>query len=212
MVTAGGDGRAEASAPARDEPLDARERRLLCDRLEALGPQAPTLCEGWTTDDLAAHLVLREHFRRWDDAARSREKAKGFASLVAELRAGPTQPPWTVPVVRTYLNGFEYFVHHEDVRRANGGEPRPVTPDLERLCWQVSFFLGLRLARALRPFALELVAPGRRRHFGRGEAVVLTGSPPELALYLAGRRAAARVEATGPAAGLDALGRAATRL
>ena len=31
------------------------------------GPDGPTLCEGWQTRDLAAHLVLRE--RRPDAAA-----------------------------------------------------------------------------------------------------------------------------------------------
>ena len=40
----------------------ARDERLaLCALLDQTGPQAPTLCEGWTTGDLAAHLVLREH-------------------------------------------------------------------------------------------------------------------------------------------------------
>ena len=28
--------------------------------MRAVGPDAPTLCEGWTTRDLAAHLVVRE--------------------------------------------------------------------------------------------------------------------------------------------------------
>ena len=37
-----------------------RERLLLADLLEAEGPEAPTLCEGWSTRDLAAHLIVRE--------------------------------------------------------------------------------------------------------------------------------------------------------
>jgi uncharacterized protein (TIGR03085 family) len=43
------------------------ERKALADALQAAGPDAPTLCEGWQTRDLAAHLVLRE--RRPDAAA-----------------------------------------------------------------------------------------------------------------------------------------------
>ena len=43
-----------------DQPLDAVERDELCDLFVARGPDAPTLCEGWTTADLAAHLVVRE--------------------------------------------------------------------------------------------------------------------------------------------------------
>jgi hypothetical protein len=41
--------------------FDAAERAPLCDLLDELGPQAPTLLDRWTTRDLAAHLVLREH-------------------------------------------------------------------------------------------------------------------------------------------------------
>ena len=33
----------------------------MCTLLKDLGPNQPTLCEGWRTADLAAHLVLREH-------------------------------------------------------------------------------------------------------------------------------------------------------
>src|SRR5262245_9679824 len=37
-----------------------RERAALCDLLDRVGPDRPTLCEGWTTNDLAAHLWVRE--------------------------------------------------------------------------------------------------------------------------------------------------------
>src|SRR5881227_3712913 len=43
-----------------DLPFDAQERRALCDLFEELGTDAPTLLDGWTGKDLAAHLVLRE--------------------------------------------------------------------------------------------------------------------------------------------------------
>ena len=111
------------------DPIDVRERHGLCDLLLELGPDAPTLCEGWTTADLAAHLVLREHFRRWSDAQRAEEKAKGFPALVARLRAGAPLIPWRLPRIREVFNGLEYFIHHEDVRRANGREPRAPADD-----------------------------------------------------------------------------------
>ena len=41
-----------------------RERASLVETMRSIGPDAPTLCEGWTTRDLAAHLVVRE--RRLD--------------------------------------------------------------------------------------------------------------------------------------------------
>ena len=40
--------------------LASRERAALCDLFDQVGPDAPTLCEGWDTRDLAAHLHLRE--------------------------------------------------------------------------------------------------------------------------------------------------------
>ena len=133
------------------EPIDVRERRQLCDLLLELGPDAPTLCEGWTTADLAAHLVLREHFHRWPDARRATEKAKGFTPLVGRLRAGAPLVPWRIPRLREILNGLEFFIHHEDVRRANGREPRPAMDDLEALSWRMAGYSARRLTRAIRP-------------------------------------------------------------
>ncbi|HEY5077996.1 MAG TPA: TIGR03085 family protein, partial [Acidimicrobiia bacterium] len=43
-----------------EPPFDAQERRELCNLFAELGPFVPTLLEGWTANDLAAHLVLRE--------------------------------------------------------------------------------------------------------------------------------------------------------
>src|SRR2546421_13063476 len=80
------------------------ERIALCDLLDETGPGAPTLCEGWRTLDLAAHLVLREH--RPDAAAgvmggplashtergqRMFIARNPYRQLVDEIRGGP--PP-----------------------------------------------------------------------------------------------------------------------
>ena len=37
------------------------ERTKMVALFHELGPDAPTLCEGWTTRDLAAHLWVREN-------------------------------------------------------------------------------------------------------------------------------------------------------
>lgn len=182
------------------DPIDVRERIALCDLLLELGPDAPTLCEGWTTADLAAHLVLREHFRRWSDAQRAAEKAKGFPTLVARLRAGAPLIPWRLPRIRDILNGLEFFIHHEDVRRANGREPRAPIADLEELASRMTGYGARRLARAIRPYGVELVRPdGERRRYGTGEMATLSGPATELILYLGGRRATAHVSLGGAA-------------
>lgn len=78
-----------------DVQLDARERRQLCDLLDKLGPSVPTLIEGWTACDLAAHILSRERdlvagpcivlpgpFQRFAERRRARLAArKDFASL-----------------------------------------------------------------------------------------------------------------------------------
>jgi len=191
------------------EPIDVQERQELCDLLDELGPDAPTLCAGWTTADLAAHLVLREHFHRWSDAQRAAEKARGLPAIVARLRAGAPLIPWRIPRIRNLLNGLEYFIHHEDVRRANGRAPRASRADLEALAWRMTGFSGRRLARQIRPYGLELVrSDGERRVFGPTTRAALTGPATELVLYMSGRREAAHVALTGPPAATAAIERA----
>lgn len=193
--------------------IDKRERLALCNLFVELGPDSPTLCEGWTTLDLAAHLVLREHFRRWGEERLAAEKAKGLPRLVERLRAEAPLVPWRLPGVRTLVNGVEYFIHHEDVRRANGLGPRPRRPDLEDLSWRMLGILGRRPVRRTRRLSLTLVAEdGRRRSFGSGERVTLRGPATELLLYVSGRRDAAVVEVAGSAEALGALEAATTGL
>jgi uncharacterized protein (TIGR03085 family) len=195
------------------EPIDVRERREVCDLLLELGPDAPTLCEGWTTADLAAHLVLREHFHRWSDAQRAVEKAKGLPAIVTRLRAGAPLIPWRLPGIRSVFNGLEYFIHHEDVRRANGRDPRAPMADLEALSWRMVGYSARSVARRIRPYGIELVLPGgRRRRYGSGEIVTLTGPATEFVLYLGGRRSAARVTLSGAPDAVAALERTKTAI
>jgi uncharacterized protein (TIGR03085 family) len=183
-------------------PIDERERLELCDLFEELGPDAPTLCEGWSTADLAAHLVLREHFHRWPDDRLAAEKAKGYEHLVARLRQGAPLVPWRIPGLRGLLNGGEYVTHHEDVRRANGYDVRPADAERDEVCWRMAAITGRRLARRVKPYGIALVRPdGTRRELGDHPRAVLSGAPVELVLFLSGRRGAAQVGLDGdPAA------------
>jgi uncharacterized protein (TIGR03085 family) len=170
-------------------PVDQAEREALCGLLVELGPDAPTLCEGWRTQELAAHLVLREHFRRWPDERLAAQVAAGYEANVARLRNGAPLVPWRLPFLRTLLNGFEYFVHHEDVRRANGLGRRPDRPDLDVLATRVNGLNVRRMAHRVRPWRLELrPTGGKARSYGAGDGASLVGHPTELALYLVGRK------------------------
>ena len=196
------------------EALDARERRELSDLFEELGADAPTLCEGWSTEDLAAHLVVRERhptaaggilipaLEQRTEQFMEREKTAGYARLVDRVRNGPPLGPFAVPGLRTLLNLQEYVVHHEDVRRANGMGPRTDRADLQDALWS-NLRRGARfLLRKVKGATVRLQRPGGDAvTTGRGPEVVVTGEPVELLLYLFGREAAARVEITGdPAA------------
>jgi len=194
-------------------PLDQREREELCDLFLELGPDAPTLDEGWVTADLAAHLVVRERdprasvgiLRGKGRAAaltaklQAREKAKGYEAVVARVRSGPPRLLRIEPL-RTYVNLSEYFIHHEDVRRANGRTRRTDRPDLDDALWRLLGKTGRFMARRVRGAGLELRRPGGESLVvGKAEPrAVLTGHPSELVLYLSGRRGAADVELSGP--------------
>jgi uncharacterized protein (TIGR03085 family) len=196
-----------------DEPLDARERAELTDLFVAKGPDAPTLCEGWSTLDLAAHLVIREtdprsglailggdRFATLERKLMDRARAQGYERLVERLRSGPPAVPWRVPGLRPLLNFNEWFVHHEDVRRANGEGPRTDRPDLDEALWTNVGRMGRLMLRRVKGTGVALEAPGFGEVPARGDgpAVRIVGGPQELTLYLSGRRSAARVEISGP--------------
>jgi uncharacterized protein (TIGR03085 family) len=196
-----------------DTPLDARERSELCDLFLAVGPDAPTLCEGWSTLDLAAHLVVREHdprsgfailggerFSKLEHSLMDKARSQGYERLVDRLRAGPPVLPWRIPMLRQALNLAEWFVHHEDVRRPAGEPPRGDRPDLDGALWTMLRRGSRLMLRKVRGAGVALEAPGFGEvpARGPGPSVRLTGGPQELTLYLNGRRSAARVDISGP--------------
>jgi uncharacterized protein (TIGR03085 family) len=196
-----------------DEPLDARERAELCDLFLAVGPEAPTLCQGWSTLDLAAHLVIRENdlrsglailggerFAKLEHSLMDNARAQGYEHLIDRLRAGPPLVPWRLPMLRQALNLAEWFVHHEDVRRPAGEGPRRDRSDLDDALWTMLRRASRLMLRKVRGAGVALEAPGFGEvpARGPGPSVRLTGGPQELTLYLNGRRRAAQVDITGP--------------
>jgi uncharacterized protein (TIGR03085 family) len=207
------------------------ERFALCALLEKTGPDAPTLCEGWNTGDLAAHLVLREH--RPDAAAgvlggplagyttrvQNRIKQRTpFPDLIETIRSGPPRlSPMAIPGMDERANAVEFFVHHEDVRRAAPGwAPRDISSGESGMLWQRLRMARFMLRRA--PVGVELarddidsdeVSPGgpayRITAKNATPAVTVIGSPAELTMWTMGRTTGARVRFDGIEAAVNKL-------
>ncbi|MFI5974534.1 TIGR03085 family metal-binding protein [Streptomyces sp. NPDC051452] len=191
-----------------------RERLLLADLLETVGPDAETLCEGWRTRDLAAHVVVRE--RRPDAAGGALIKqlvprlervmaeytAKPYEELIQLIRTGPPRfSPFQLKQVDEAANIVEFYVHTEDVRRAQRDwSRRELDSVFQDTLWS-------RLERTARlvgrgvPTGLVLRRPdGQTAVAHRGTPVVtVTGEPSELLMFALGRQDAAEVELDGDA-------------
>jgi uncharacterized protein (TIGR03085 family) len=192
------------------------ERAALAALLDETGPDGPTLCEGWQTRDLVAHLVLREH--RPDAAvgvmggplagytARLQQQYLGrhsYPELIGLFKAGPPAlSPFAIPGADEAANTVEYFVHHEDVRRATEGwTERPVTAGLEDALWKR--LKGARLYLRSAPTGIVLAREGDGKldlivAKNTVPSVTVTGSPAELTMWSMGRVSAAHVTLDGP--------------
>jgi uncharacterized protein (TIGR03085 family) len=199
------------SDPGAMPPFVVRERHELADLLDEVGPDAPTLCTGWATRDLVAHLVLRESHpaalgiafgpaAAWTRRTQHSLAAGDYPELVRRFREGPpTLSPMRLPGADRAANLFEHLVHHEDVRRAaDDWQPRPLAEQDQHELWE-------RLNRVARwylrsaPVSVELVSPGHGmlRVERSGGGVTLTGDPAELVIYVHGRQDHAQVDVTG---------------
>jgi uncharacterized protein (TIGR03085 family) len=203
------------------------ERRELASLLLEVGPEAPTLCEGWTTRDLAAHLVARQdrvetqvglvvrQLSGWTERVRRGLARTAYGELVDRIRSGP--PWWSLQRLEALdeaTNALEYLIHHEDVLRAQPGwKPRTLPEPVNDEIWSRTIrvarlavrrsSVGVALARPTG--ASETVRPGVPLGTVRGE-------PVELALWVYGRTSVADVSLEGDDATVAALGRLRPRL
>lgn len=191
-----------------------RERLLLADLLETAGPDATTLCEGWLTRDLAAHVVVRE--RRPDAAGglvikqlaprleRVMEEYtdKPYEELIQLIRSGPPRfSPFQLKQIDEMSNTIEFYVHTEDVRRAQPDwTTRELDPVFQDALWSRLERTARLMGRGV-PTGLVLRRPdGQTAVAHRGTPVVtVTGEPSELLLFAYGRQNAAKVDIDGDA-------------
>ncbi|GGR65226.1 uncharacterized protein (TIGR03085 family) [Nocardioides luteus] len=187
------------------------ERLALCDTAVSLGPAAPTLCEGWQVKDLLVHLLVRER-RPWAAAgmfipplasvqrkAEAAYAAESLESLTARLR-DPKGTLFAIDPIDRAVNTVEFFVHHEDLRRAQPGwSPRTLPAVAERTLWRNLKLAGRALVRsAATPVVISdgtesvTLRPGE-------EPVTITGPASELLLFCFGRHEVRGLVFDGPA-------------
>jgi uncharacterized protein (TIGR03085 family) len=132
---------------------------------------------------------------------------KPYDELIQLIRTGPPRfSPFSLKQIDEASNAVEFFVHTEDVRRAQPDwTPRELDPVFADVLWA-------RLERMARvigrksPVGLVLRRPdGRTAVAHKGTPVVtVTGEPAELLMFAFGRQDAARVETEGEK---DAIGK-----
>ncbi|MFT3886895.1 MAG: TIGR03085 family metal-binding protein [Arachnia sp.] len=189
-----------------------RQRAALADLLEELGPFAPTACAGWKTQDLAAHLYIREHrpsalpgigsARFAGRTARIQIEALhelGFPALVEAIRT----PAGLMRPLDRLVNASEFFLHHEDVLRANDRSQTLSDAEQDEL-WRVAQVLGRRVQLKTKGHVrLVRTDTGSVAQLGKGpRPLTVAGLPSELLLSLSGRDG--DVALTGEPAVVDA--------
>ncbi|CAM3027206.1 TIGR03085 family metal-binding protein [Williamsia muralis] len=176
------------------------ERAALVSTLRSVGPDAPTLCEGWTTRDLTAHMIVREYrldampgilvpaFAGRTQTAQDQAAHDDWDAMLAKFAAGP--PLYSpLKLVDRFANVTEMFVHHEDVRRAGGPwQPRDLDPATEKAIRVPLKAMGKR-AIAKSPATVEMITTDGQKVAtgGRGPQVTVTGDPLELLMFAFGR-------------------------
>ena len=186
------------------------ERARLVALFHELGPDAPTLCEGWTTRDLAAHLWVREN--RPDaaagmfvpalagrlDNAMAQAKGRDFDELVDAWGRGASKYN-PLRYADSKVNFAEHYVHLEDVRRANGQTtPRDFSDVVSDEMYSTLGMLAKRmLSKSAQPVALfaagypRILVADKHGVAANGGAVVrVSGTVGELILWTYGRDAA----------------------
>jgi uncharacterized protein (TIGR03085 family) len=196
------------------------ERNSICDLFSEYGPDAPTLCAGWTTRDLAAHLVVRERrpdaaagiliskLSAYGDRVRSRTAAGDWNKLITTVRNGPARfSPLRLPLLDRLANTVEFYVHVEDVRRAQPDyTPRILNSEVAKQLLTM-MRRGARLLARSSPCGLVLHPTGEKPIMAKKgyPSVTVSGDIGEIVLFIYGRQEQAVVKLDGPTELVEAL-------
>ncbi|MCL4449526.1 MAG: TIGR03085 family metal-binding protein [Actinobacteria bacterium] len=170
------------------------EREMLCQTLQEVGPNGPTLCQGWNASDLAAHLLVREHnpltlpgmafdkafggiLAGYTSAAMRRAQLSGFDDMISRLRLGPPLL-YRMKGPSALINLAENWIHHEDLLRADDTgtcaacDHKEQHRELDDTLWKVIGFYGYIASLRLKGVSLRLLgADGQSKHIGKSRVI-----------------------------------------
>jgi len=183
------------------------ERRALADLLETLTPEEweqPSLCEGWTVRDVAAHVIgapettyrqalsaavrARGRYNRTIYEEGKRLSRRPTAEIVADFRRldGSQALP---PFVTHHEALVDTLVHTQDIAIPLGRHhemPREAARDAAARSWRMGFPFGAwRILRGCRLEAADI-------DWAAGSGVLVHGPVSALLLLVTGRPAALR--------------------
>lgn len=181
-----------------------------CDALAEVAATAPTLCEGWDAHELAVHIwVIKHDPLSWPGiplssfAGLTRRRAKNFRQrwpyeeLLKKLRresGAIASLPFDGRQGHRHALG-EFYIHTEDVRRANNFPRSTQTSETEAALWLRTREAG-RYLWPRNQAAICFNSPGQESFtVGRGAPVTqVSGLPSEVFLWLYGRNEVADVD------------------
>lgn len=184
---------------------------VFCETLAAVPPDAPTLCEGWTAHDLAAHVwIIKRVPSAWPGmtlpllagvtvARLTQVKERwSYPELIDRLRQhGPAIAAMPGDAFEGHRHALgEYVVHTEDILRANDLPAPPDTPALRNALWRRAALAAWAL-HGRGPEGLLLQRPRGGDVIvvrSRPGGISVIGEPIEVLLWVHGRESAADVE------------------
>ena len=179
-----------------------RERSAICQTLRQLGPDQPTLCQGWSTKDLLVHLIVRENrpdaavglfipfLGSYTDSISKKYKEKSFEDLISIFENGPKSPsPFALPKVDELANTFEFLVHHEDILRAqNEYQPRKFTEEDAKFIWSRFTKSAVFFMRKVKVGVVAKTDQGTYTLKRGNDVVTISGNIIDLVMFAFGRQ------------------------
>lgn len=179
-----------------------RERSAICQTLRKLGPDQPTLCQGWSTKDLLVHLIVRENrpdaavglfipfLSTYTDSVSKKYSEKSFEDLIMIFENGPKSPsPFSLPKVDELANTFEFLVHHEDILRAQDNyQPRKLSEEDAKFVWSRFTKSAVFFMRKIKVGVVAKTDQGIYTLKRGNDVVTISGNLIDLVMFAFGRK------------------------